>query len=181
MKLRPAHGLVLSLLAACPATAEDSLRPAELPPSDFRGQQYVDSQGCKFVRAGNGSEVLWIPRVSRDGKRLCDARPSGKQVSVLEEGASTTVEAATPPPAAADAGPGGYFVAVGSFGVTANADKAEARLRGLDYGVVRGRVQGGSGSLITIFAGPFADSGAASQARQNLRLSGFPDAIVIGP
>lgn len=109
---------------------------------------------------------------------------------VAEDGAAlgvAPVEKAKPgkktaaEPVASDVAAGGYFVAVGSFGVAENADKAEARLRGMEYGVVRGRLQGGSGSLVTVFAGPFADSATAASARQTLRDAGFPDATVIGP
>jgi cell division septation protein DedD len=186
MKLSVVPGLTACVLAAFPAFAREPLRPAELPPAAFQGQQYVDSRGCMFVRAGTAAKVLWVPRVSRDGQPQCSAAPSGKRVPVAGEGAATAVEPVTTPATnAAEASTavasGGYFVAVGSFGVAENADKAETRLRGMDYGVVRGRLQGGGGSLVTVFAGPFADAGSANAARQTLRDAGFPDAIVIGP
>jgi cell division septation protein DedD len=82
---------------------------------------------------------------------------------------------------AVDQAAGGYFVAVGSFGVQANADKAEAKLVKMNYRVVRGRVQGGIGALITVFAGPFADAASAEAARVALRDSGFPDAALMRP
>lgn len=190
MRLRPIPGIAACILAALPALAREPLRPAELPPPDFLGQQYVDSRGCAFVRAGIGGEVLWIPRVSREGRQLCIDAGSGKRVPVAEDGAAlgvAPVEKAKPgkktaaEPVASDVAAGGYFVAVGSFGVAENADKAEARLRGMEYGVVRGRLQGGSGGLVTVFAGPFADSATAASARLTLRDAGFPDATVIGP
>jgi cell division septation protein DedD len=185
-------GIVLGL--AHPAWARDPLRPAELPPADFAGQQYVDSKGCMFVRAGTEAGTLWIPRVSRKGQPICGNPPSGIRVPVAEE---IGVQAVPVPEeqapkaretaptagetAARDAAVGGFFVAVGSFGIAANADKAEARLRAMSYGVVRGRLQGGSTSLITVFAGPFPDGETAAKARQELRGAGFPDAILIGP
>lgn len=174
------------LLAAIPAGAEPT-RPAELPPSDYAGQQYVDSKGCMFVRAGRPGKVVWIPRVTREGKPLCDNPPSGHRVPVVEEIGvlpvpSTGTSGVEVAGEAADAdGVGSYFVAVGSFGVSANAEKAEARLAALKYDVVRGRVQGKSGALITVFAGPFPDVAAASTARDALRGDGFPDAILIRP
>jgi cell division septation protein DedD len=195
MRLVLIAALVLAL--GGPALARDPIRPAELPPADYAGQQYVDSKGCMFVRAGTAAEVLWVPRVSREGTPVCSNPPSGRRVPVAEEGAAVTfapeaaAEAAPAKareaapaagaPAAAEAAPGGYFVAVGSFGVDANSDRAEAKLRALGYGVVRGRVQGGSQTLITVFAGPFQDANAASDARQALRGNGFPDAVVMGP
>jgi cell division septation protein DedD len=189
-------GMVFVALAAS-AQARDPIRPAELPPADYAGQQYVDSKGCMFVRAGRGAEVVWVPRVSREGVPICGNPPSGTRVPVVEEievqpvpdaGNTTTASAGSADAGSADtsataagASEGGYFVAVGSFGVAANADHAEARLGELNYRVVRGRVQGATTALTTIFAGPFPDAATAAGARDALRGNGFPDAIVIGP
>jgi SPOR domain len=71
-------------------------------------------------------------------------------------------------------------VAVGSFAVAANADRAAARLKALNYSVARGRMEGGSAGLLTVFAGPFASSDHAARAAGELRGAGFPDATVIG-
>jgi cell division septation protein DedD len=194
--MRGALAATLMFALVGPGLARDMLRPAELPPADYAGQQYVDSKGCMFVRAGSGGEVVWVPRVSREGTPVCGNPPSGGRVPVAEEiGAKPHVPGAAVAPAASAApteanrsavapapaaAPGGYFVAVGSFGVAANSDRAEERLRALGYPVVRGRLQGGA-TLITVFAGPFADASAADAAKLALRGSGFPDAIVMGP
>ncbi len=50
--------------------------PAELPPATFSGDQYVDSRGCIFIRAGVGGNTQWIPRVGRDRQQLCGFQPS---------------------------------------------------------------------------------------------------------
>lgn len=181
----------LLVLTALPALA-DPAQPAELPPPGYAGLQYVDSKGCMFVRAGTGGEVLWIPRVTRQGVPVCGNPPSGRRVPVVEEvgvqpvpdaavGAATRAAARGASPAASEAATGSYFVAVGSFDAATTAERAEAKLGQMNYRSVRGRVQGGSSTLITVFAGPFADASEAEAARVALSDSGFPDAALIGP
>ncbi len=173
------RALLPLLFLAGTASEAEPLRPAELPPPEYAGLQYVDSKGCMFARAGDGSEVLWIPRVSRDGVADCDNPPSGQRVPVDEGALVQPASAETTSPR--DKATGGYLVAVGSFANPQYADRAEARLGEFDYRVVRGRVEGGNGSLFTVFAGPFPDAVAAMAARQRLRESGFADAMLIGP
>lgn len=46
--------------------------PAERPPADFPGAQYIDSTGCVFTRDGRN----WRPRLDDDSAPLCGFPPS---------------------------------------------------------------------------------------------------------
>jgi hypothetical protein len=180
------------------------LAPAETPPSSFRGQQYVDSKGCVFIRAGADGDVLWIPRVNRSGRQLCNEPPSGKRVPIVGEAGAAEVPTEKEPaagkpapvekePAAAKPAPAesatsetrivvvSFLVAVGSFRQPGNAAKTQARLAALSYPSVRGWLPGTSTDLITVLAGPFDTAEIAAQALRELRGAGYPDAILIKP
>lgn len=61
-------------LAPAAALALD-LTPAEMPPEDFPGQQYIDSRGCVFRRDAD----TWVARQTRDGQPVCGYPPSLSQ------------------------------------------------------------------------------------------------------
>ena len=68
--------------------------PAELPPSSFAGNQYVDSTGCVFLRAEVNGAVRWVPRLTADRAAVCGYPPS---FAPAPQAAS--VDAAAVPPA----------------------------------------------------------------------------------
>lgn len=50
--------------------------PAQYPPASFKGNQFVDSRGCVYIRAGIDGNVNWVPRVARNRKQLCGYKPT---------------------------------------------------------------------------------------------------------
>ena len=175
-------GLALTAGLLMTVAARAEVLPAELPPPGYAGLQYVDSRGCAFIRAGTAAETIWVIRVSPGGAPMCDNPPSGNRVAIDGEAtadadARETASAEATLPVGAEA----FFVAVGSFGVVENADKAVEVLKELGYAASSEKMQGGSGALVTVFAGPFASAAKAQAARDALRGAGFPDAVVLTP
>ena len=68
-----AIGIMILGGAAGAQTLRTDSGPAERPPASFKGKQYVDSNGCVYIRAGSGSRVTWVPRVNRKRQVYCSA------------------------------------------------------------------------------------------------------------
>ena len=90
--------ILAAVCGAVPALA-DLAGPAELPSPAYQGQQYIDSRGCVFLRAGYGGEVAWVPRLTRDRKQLCGYEPTG---GAVEAAAPASEPAPKAKPAAAE-------------------------------------------------------------------------------
>lgn len=74
--------------------------PANLPPAGFTGQQFVDSRGCLFLRAGFGGQVNWVPRISSARKPICGFPPTFGTAVAAAVAANTVAD---PQPQAAPA------------------------------------------------------------------------------
>lgn len=74
LSVKPLAVAVTAFLAAAPAWAQSG--PAELPPADFSGRQFVDSTGCSFVRSGLDGTVSWVPRLNSERQPICGEIPT---------------------------------------------------------------------------------------------------------
>lgn len=116
MTVKMLKAMALGAILATSAAEAQSLRqiggPASAPPAGFQGQQFVDSRGCLFLRAGYGSGVNWVARVDRKHKPICNMVPTGSAAAqaavaadmapdpqaVTQAPAPTTTAAAQPAP-----------------------------------------------------------------------------------
>ena len=78
--------LTLTLSTAQAQALRDVDGPVNFPPGSYKGKQFVDNNGCAFVRAGIDGRVNWIPRVTRSRKLLCGLKPtfSGAEANLAQ-------------------------------------------------------------------------------------------------
>ena len=92
---------ILAILAAAPAAAQ--LVPAEAPPPDFAGAEYVDSTGCAFQRVTLGGETRFVPRLDATRAPVCGLTPTGATAVVDTAGEEAADDALVGDAVAAEA------------------------------------------------------------------------------
>jgi len=98
-KMVPVTVFALCLSGAM-AQAQSLSQPSDLPPASFKGQQFVDSRGCVYLRAGIGGRVNWVARISANRQPLCGYPPTLGAKRVAIAAAAAPVAAPTVKPAA---------------------------------------------------------------------------------
>lgn len=72
--LNVAHGQTIAQIGS----------PAEQPPAGFKGDQFIDSRGCVFMRISSGGNMGWYPRVNKNHKVVCGMPPTFGAKPVIE-------------------------------------------------------------------------------------------------
>ncbi|MGH1367031.1 MAG: SPOR domain-containing protein [Maritimibacter sp.] len=89
--------------AAEALTLKQAAQPKERPAASYKGDVFVDSRGCVYVRASVGNKTNWVPRLSRDRKSVvCGLTPTNGGAQVA---AKPPAPIAPPKPAPIDAAP----------------------------------------------------------------------------
>ncbi len=79
-----AFALSILLCTVSAGHAQSSNGPAELPPAEFEGREFTDSQGCVFLRSTFAGQVTWIPRFGPDRMPVCGQAPTEFAASALD-------------------------------------------------------------------------------------------------
>ncbi len=130
----------------------------------FRDDRLNPLRGVGTAQGDADQDRVWTRKVpAQEVRRVAVEQPT---VVMSTKGAPTPQ------------GAGRSYVQIGSFGVTANADGAAARLSALGLPVARQNISRKGKALQVVLAGPFGSATEAQAALSAVRHAGFGDAFV---
>ncbi len=177
----------VTFFSLLPASPREIVDPANVPPENFAGDFWVDTNGCSFIRTASGT---WVPRMRLDRTRFCDPalaktaqdvavdlasapQPSVIQTSVSIDPDTGQVSEIRPelviPPT---------FVQVGSYQDTAAGLAVREKFANLGFPIVGKDLSPPNGRALTVVLGPYTDSGFLEDALDTAKSLGHNDAYV---
>lgn len=154
--------------------------PANLPPSNYEGEYWVDRKGCIFIRTG---EAEWLPQVDNDRKPICDASQAGEVIAEPEPRAPTTPSVSIDPETGlrteilAPVNIRQSYVEVGTFDDYVAGVAAWQELAGLGFPMLGGETLPEPGRPVKIVLGPFMVKSALDDALATAIERGHDDAF----
>lgn len=134
----------------------------------YRGKGTVAGQAAQ--------DEVWTQETPAQLVADVKAQKAGKRRAVIRKSTSNAPPKTTAPRVANSRN--GYYVQVGTFGVSANAQGTAARLSRMGLPVAASRINRNGRALQIVMAGPFAKADQAQAALQAARRAGFGDAFI---
>jgi len=172
----------VTFFSLLPPSDRDIRGPANLPPPDYTSDEWVDRDGCLFLRTDGGE---WVPRMNINRTLICDKEattsiaakqnieintsPGIPPISIdPETGVVTEVmPAKTVPPS---------FVQVGLYDDVTQGLSVREQFSSMGFPIVGGDVTPPEGKPMAVVLGPFNDEGFLGDALSTAQSMGYSDA-----
>lgn len=172
----------VTFFSLLPPSDRDIRGPANQPPPDYAGEEWVDRDGCLFLKTDGGE---WVPRMNIDRTLICDREatasiaannnieintsPDIPPISIdPETGIITEVMPAnTVPPS---------FVQVGLYEDVSEGLLVRERFSSMGFPIVGGDFTPPSGKPMAVVLGPFRDEGFLGDALSTAQSMGYAEA-----
>lgn len=157
----------------------------EVPPEGFTGDYWTDSNGCAFIRAGNGEQQRWVPQVNAKRQQICNpdlARPAAASqptapaapITAMEEMIDPNTGLKTVVLAPITIAPS--FLRIGTYTDPNEAEDARTAFRNMGFRIVGDGADVPSTVAKTVTLGPFTTASALEDAKQVAEELGYPKA-----